>query len=260
MTQSAHPTKLVFPFAKKDLHYDPARKEVSLSVENFDALVKFMQELVDRAETAEDNAGVFRYRLRESQATAGILAAAFEQVKDQLRGWLAASHTIRELATRTGIPYATCYRIVKERLEKNESVDSGDLQKIAAVMNEDLQKTDADLDDDIVLLPRPGETLRPEDVYHPPEEPALFPNEGAMSDAELRQGMKEGKIVLKLVDVSTGRAKPVTVKSVRLQPAARSARAGRAGRKLYTFTGQLDFSQALNEAPQSAQSLEKAES
>lgn len=254
MTQAAHPGKLAFPFAKKDLHYDPARKEVSLSVENFDALVKFMQELVDRVETAEDDAGVFRYRLKETQATAGVLAAAFELVKDQLRDWLAASHTIRELATRTGIPYATCYRIVKERLEKDGSVDSDDLQKIAAVVNEDLRKTYADLGDDIVLLPRPGEISRPEDAFRPEIEHAHSPYEAGMSDAELRQGMKEGKIVLKLVDVSTGRAKPVTVKSVRLQPAARAARAGR---KLYRLTGQLDFSQSLSDACTPAQNLEK---
>src|SRR5215471_14488777 len=126
--------KFEFPFDKKDIHYDAAKKEVSLSVEKFDALVKFMQELVERMETAEENAGVFRYRMTEAQATAGVFSAALERVKDELRDWLSASHTIRELALRTGIPYATCYRIVKDRLEKNESVDSGDLQRIAAVV------------------------------------------------------------------------------------------------------------------------------
>jgi len=238
MKPDALKMKLAFPFDKKDVHYDASKKEISLSVEKFDALVKFIQELVDRVETAEENAGVSRYRMKEAQATAGVLAAAFEQVKGDLREWLGASHNIRELAIRTGIPYATCYRIVKERMENDESVDSGDLQKIASVLNEDLRKSQAELGDDIVVLPRPGETLHEEDIYRPEIEQYLSAEGFGMSDSEMRKKVKEGKFVLKLVDIATGKAQPIKVQSVRLEPAAR------AGRNLYKVTGKLDFSKA----------------
>ena len=237
-------TKFAIPFDKKDVHYDSDRREIFLSVEKFDALVKFMQDLVRRAEDAEDAAGVFRNRMRENEASAGVLQSAFEKVRDQVRDWLADEHTIQELAERAGIPYATCYRIVKDRLEKGVGADTGDLQKIEAVVSEDLNKAYEDIGGDIVLLRRPGKTSRPEELGEVTVSPAAALD---MTEREFQNKLKEGTLAVKLVDLTTGKSQPVTVKDFQLKPARRL------GRRSYKFTGKLDFAKlsALREPDKS---------
>lgn len=241
-------SKLSIPFEKKDVHYDSARREVSLSVEKFDALVKFMQDLVRRVEEAEDSAGVLRYRMRESEASAGILQAAFEKVRGEVRDWLHSEHTIRELADRAGIPYATCYRIVRDRLEKGVGVDTGDLQKIEAVVSEDLQKAYQQIGDDIVVLPRPGEAPRSPEFGQVAFSPAAALN---MTEREFQHKLKQGTLAVKLVDLSTGKSRPVAVKDFQLKPAKRF------GRRAYRFSGKLDFAKL---ADASARETDKASS
>jgi hypothetical protein len=225
-------TKVAIPFDKKDIHYDSAKREVSLSVDKFDALVKFMQDLVRRAEEAEEAAGVFRYRMREGEASAGVLQAAFERVREQVRDWLSSEHTIHELAERAGIPYATCYRIVKERLEKGSGADTGDLQKIEAVVSDDLRKAYDEIGGDIVVLPRPGKTARAGELSEVSLSPAAALN---LTEREFQHKLKDGTLAVKLVDLSTGKSQPVTVKDFELKPARRF------GRRSYKFTGKLDF-------------------
>lgn len=242
-------TKLTIPFEKKDVHYDSEKKEVSLSVEKFDALVQFVQDLLHRVEEAEDSAGIFRYRAREAEASASVLQSAFEKVRGEVSEWLGSDHTIRELAERAGIPYATCYRIVKERLEKGSSADTGDLQKIEVIVSEDLKKAHEEIGGDIVLLPRPGEILREEKIHKPAIKKALAPG---MTEKEIQQKLKQGKLVVKLVDVSTGKTQPIEVQDFQFWPTKR------AGRGRYNLRGTVDFPKRLKSAAKLEKDLENS--
>src|SRR5262249_31339014 len=138
-----------------------------------------------------------------------------------------------ELAERAGIPYATCYRIVKDRLEKGVGADTGDLQKIEAVVSEDLKKAYEEIGGDIVVLPRPGKAQSIEELAEVTISPAAALN---MTEREFQNKLKEGTLAVKLVDLSTGKSQPVKVKDFQLMPARRL------GRRSYKFTGKLDFS------------------
>jgi hypothetical protein len=247
-------TKLTIPFEKKDVHYDSGKKEVSLSVEKFDALVKFIQDLLHRVEEAEDRAGIFRYRAREAQASASVLQSAFEKVRGEVSEWLASDHTIQELADRAGIPYATCYRIVKERLAKGSSADTGDLQKIEVVVSEDLKKAYQEIGDDTVLLPRPGEVFRNEDIYKLIVTKELAPDAPVMTGKEILQKLRQGTLLFKLVDVSSGKTQPVEVEDFQFWPTKR------AGRGCYRLRGKVDFAKRLKNAPKLERDLEKSKS
>jgi hypothetical protein len=214
-------TELTIPFDKNDVRYDAARKEVSLSVQKFDALVHFIQALLQRIESAEDLEGVLRYRLNEFDAENSLLQSVFQKVRKDVSAWLGSEHTIRELANRTGIPYATCYRIVKDRLEKGESVDTGNLVKIEAVVSEDLKKIRAGIGDYVVLLPRPGESETAGEAQSQWNEKSRSAGAG-MTEKEVTKKLKEGKLVVKLFDISTGKTQPVEVKDFNLQPAKRA--------------------------------------
>lgn len=247
-------TKLTIPFEKKDVHYDSGKKEVSLSVEKFDALVKFIQDLLHRVEEAEDRAGIFRYHAREAQASTSVLQSAFEKIRGEVSEWLASDHTIQELADRAGIPYATCYRIVKERLAKGSSADTGDLQKIEVVVSEDLKKAYQEIGGDIVLLPRPGEILREEEIYKPLLKIAHAAAAPGMTEKEIQQKLKQGKLLVKLVDVSTGKTQPIEVEDFQFWPTKR------AGRGCYKLRGKIDFAKRLKNAPKLERVLEKSKS
>jgi chromosome condensin MukBEF ATPase and DNA-binding subunit MukB len=206
--------ELKIPFDKNDVKYDAAKKEVSLSIEKFDALVHFIQDLLGRIERAEDTESILDYRLEEMNAENSVLQAVFQKVRKDVGAWLGSEHTIRELANRTGIPYATCHRIVKDRLEKGESVDTGDLMKIEVVVSEDLKKARAEVGEDIVLLSRPGEAETAGDAEKAPG--------AGMSEKEFTKKLKEGKLVVKVFDTSTGKTQPVEVKDFNLEPARRA--------------------------------------
>jgi polysaccharide deacetylase 2 family uncharacterized protein YibQ len=125
-----------FPIRKSDIHYDPTSQEVTLKREKFDALVSFAQDLLKQLEAVEDARDVQRYRGRKAQSTADVLQALTEDVLEgtaAVRDWLESpGHTISELSERTGIPYATCHRIVNERLGTPD-VEIGQLKKFIAV-------------------------------------------------------------------------------------------------------------------------------
>ena len=231
-------TELTIPFDKNDVRYDAARKEVSLSVQKFDALVHFIQALLQRIESAEDLEGVLRYRLNEFDAENSLLQSVFQKVRKDVSAWLGSEHTSYlawtwnadfNCASGPGlissydgtIPYATCYRIVKDRLEKGESVDTGNLVKIEAVVSEDLKKIRAGIGDDVVLLPRPGESETAGEAQSQWNEKSRSAGAG-MTEKEVTKKLKEGKLVVKLFDISTGKTQPVEVKDFNLQPAKRA--------------------------------------
>lgn len=244
-------SKLTIPFDKKEIHYDPAKKEVSLPVEKFDALVKFMQGLVARVEEAEDEAGVANYQRQEAEASASVLQAAFERVKGQVREWLSSKHTIQELATRADIPYATCYRIVKERMEAGDNVDLGDFQKIEAVVSED-QKAAGDV---VVVLPRRGKWQREEVVYRPVIQIALTAaGVMGMPEAEFQEKLQGGKLEVKLIDNTTGKSKPIEVQNFHNQVAQG------AGRNANKYVGRMLFAQKFAKGHEMAEEQKKAKS
>ena len=126
-----------FPLEKSDIHYDPSSEEVSMKREKFDAFVKYVQGLQEKLETVEDAGDVATYRARKAEKTSDVLQALTEDVLEgtaAVRQWLESpNHTIRELSARTGISYATCHRIVNERLG-TPNVGIGHLNKMVSAV------------------------------------------------------------------------------------------------------------------------------
>lgn len=130
-------TTKAFPLEKSDIQYNATSEEVSIKREKFDAFVKYVQELQEKLEAAEDARDVAQYRARKEGKTADVLQALAEDVFQgtaAVRGWLASGHSLQELSTRAGIPYATCHRIVNERLG-TPNVEIGHLQKMIAAVS-----------------------------------------------------------------------------------------------------------------------------
>src|SRR5258708_39604617 len=104
-----------FPLEKSDIHYDASSEDVSMKREKFDAFVKYAQALEEKLEAAEDARDVANYRARKAGKTADVLQALTEDVLKgtaAVRTWLGEpSHTLLELSTRSGIPYATRHPI-----------------------------------------------------------------------------------------------------------------------------------------------------
>ena len=134
---SAFVTAKAFPLDKSDIHYNPSSEEVSIRREKFDAFVKSVQELQEKLEAAEDARDVAQYRARKEGKTADVLQALTEDVAEStaaIRAWLnTPGHTLQQLSDRTGIPYATCHRIINERLG-TPNVEIGHLQKFVAAV------------------------------------------------------------------------------------------------------------------------------
>jgi hypothetical protein len=123
------------PVTRDDIHYDPATGEVSLKREKFDRLMQFVRDLIDESQQGEDARDTARARQRRAEANS--LATAYAQIIGEasrsVADWLDAN-PIQELSRRTRIPYATCYRIVNERLPKAK-VDLDTLGKILRAVN-----------------------------------------------------------------------------------------------------------------------------
>jgi CheY-like chemotaxis protein len=137
---SQYITAKTFPLDKSDIRYDPSSEDVSMKREKFDAFVKYVQALEENLEAAEDARDVAKYRARKAGKTADVLQALTEDVlkgTTAVREWLRSpNHTILELSTRTGIPYATCHRIVNERLG-TPNVEIGHLKKMISAVSRD---------------------------------------------------------------------------------------------------------------------------
>lgn len=130
-------TKLELPVTKRDIHYDAERDEVTLKREKFDALVAFARDLARSAQDLENDTAIARYRGRRAQAESAILETLLQAVPTfgpMVRAWI-DQHSIKQLSERAGIPYATCHRIVNERLPEGR-IDMVELANILRVISE----------------------------------------------------------------------------------------------------------------------------
>jgi CheY-like chemotaxis protein len=139
MITKTAPAKItqVFPLEKTDIHYDPSREEVTIPREKFDAFVRYVAGLQEKLEAAEDARDVARYRAQKAGKSADVLEGLIRNVQKAsaaIREWLGAGNTLQELSDRSRIPYATCHRIVNERLG-TEKVEIGHLQKLVAAIS-----------------------------------------------------------------------------------------------------------------------------
>lgn len=123
---------LKVPFDKADVQYDAGKGEVSLKREKFDELMRFVRSLVEEAQEMENERDTARARQKRSAAAADRYTELLEEASRNVQHWL-QSHSIQDLSRLTGIPYATCHRIVSERL-KSAEVTVGNLGKILKVV------------------------------------------------------------------------------------------------------------------------------
>jgi hypothetical protein len=119
---------LKVPFDKSDVHYDASKGEVSLKREKFDELMRFVRDLLEETQETENERDTARARQKRSAAAADQYAELLQDASRNVEQWL-KSNSIQELSRRTEIPYATCHRIVNERLNSAE-VTVGNLGKI----------------------------------------------------------------------------------------------------------------------------------
>ena len=119
---------LKVPFDKSDVHYDASKGEVSLKREKFDELMRFVRDLLQETQETENERDTARARQKRSVAAADQYAELLQDANRNVEHWL-KSNSIQELSRRTDIPYATCHRIVSERLSSAE-VTVGNLGKI----------------------------------------------------------------------------------------------------------------------------------
>jgi hypothetical protein len=123
---------LKIPFDKSDVHYDASKGEVSLKREKFDELMRFVRDLLEETRETENERDTARARQKRSAALADQYAELLQDASRSVERWL-KSNSIQELSRRTEIPYATCHRIVSERLNSAE-VTVGNLGKILKAM------------------------------------------------------------------------------------------------------------------------------
>jgi len=132
-----------YPLTKDDIRYDPEKQEVTLKREKFDALIGFVKEMLAKTDAVEDERDIAGYRARKAEATSTVFEGLMEKVREvsgDVEAWLSApQHTILDLSQRTGIPYATCHRIVTERIRTPE-VEVGHLAKLAKAIEPDMVK------------------------------------------------------------------------------------------------------------------------
>lgn len=119
---------LKVPFDKTDVQYDAGKGEVSLKREKFDELMLFVRGLVEEMQEMENERDTARARQKRSTAAADRYTELLEEANRNVGHWL-KSGSIQELSRLTGIPYATCHRIVSGRL-KSAEVTVSNLGKI----------------------------------------------------------------------------------------------------------------------------------
>ena len=126
------------PLKQNDVTYDSASRRVTLTPQKFDELMAFVQELLEERQMAENARDTARARQRRAETAADVVTAYAEIVEEaaqRVHRWL-DENTIQELSRRSRIPYASCHRIVRERLRSGQ-VEVGTLEKILRVVNED---------------------------------------------------------------------------------------------------------------------------
>jgi predicted transcriptional regulator len=119
------------PIEKKDIQYNPETQEVTLQREKFDNLMRFVRDVMKELDQVEEERDIAQYQSRRSEAAENVyktLIDDMELASSAISKWV-DSHSIQELAKRSGIPYATCHRIVEGRL-KHGSVSMNVFKKL----------------------------------------------------------------------------------------------------------------------------------
>lgn len=109
------------PISKEDLHYNPETQEISVKRERFDRLMDFVRNLLDELEATQDAKAVADYHARRAKALGRICEVIVEDIEagsKAISKWL-EDHSIQELSKRSGVPYATCHRIINRQLATN---------------------------------------------------------------------------------------------------------------------------------------------
>ncbi len=126
-----------FPIEKSDIHW--GTEEVTMERDKFEALIGYLQDVSQRLVEAEDELSFQRYDTRKAEKAADVflgLSASLSETEEGIQRWLAdPKNSIQELSRRTEIPYATCHRIVTERLA-DARIETGQLKKLAKAIGE----------------------------------------------------------------------------------------------------------------------------
>jgi Cro/C1-type HTH DNA-binding domain len=126
------------PIEKSDIHW--GTDEVTMKRDKFEVLISYLQDVSERLVKAEDELSFQRYDTRKVKQEANVLlalSASLSETEEGIQRWLAdPKNSIQELSRRTGIPYATCHRIVTERLA-DARIETGQLKKLAKAINEE---------------------------------------------------------------------------------------------------------------------------
>lgn len=134
----ANLTETEFPIEKSDIHW--GKDEVTMKREKFTALIKHLQEVSQKLVEAEDELSFQQYDTQQAENAANVfvgLSASLSETEAGIQRWLEnPKNSIQELSRRTGIPYATCHRIVTERLATAQ-VETGQLKKLARAIGEE---------------------------------------------------------------------------------------------------------------------------
>lgn len=108
------------PLTRNDVTYNSETGEVTLTREKFDQLMGFLRDTLQELENEQDSKRVAEFDARRANAAEKIYEVLLEDMEigsQAITKWV-EEHPISELAQRSGIPYATCHRIVNSGLPK----------------------------------------------------------------------------------------------------------------------------------------------
>lgn len=123
------------PIQKTDIQYNSEAQEVTLKREKFDALMRYVRDAMKELDEAEEDREIAEYQRRRASASESIFKIIVDDLEfayKAISGWV-EEHSIQELSTRSGVPYATCHRIVETRL-KEGNVSMKQLQSLFAAI------------------------------------------------------------------------------------------------------------------------------
>src|SRR5579864_1212382 len=129
------------PIEKKDIQYNPHTQEVTLKREKFDELMGFVRDAMKELDEAEEAREIAEYRVRRSTSKENVYETIMDDLglaSNAITKWV-DSHSIQELSKRSGIPYATCQRIVDSRLKK-ERLSVRNFKSLLGAIKEKIQQ------------------------------------------------------------------------------------------------------------------------
>ncbi|HKT46620.1 MAG TPA: helix-turn-helix transcriptional regulator [Candidatus Acidoferrales bacterium] len=215
MKQMERGSEPEFPIEKEDIRW--GAKEVTMERGKFEALLHYLQDVSERLVQAEDELSFQRHDTRKAEKAADVflgLSASLSETKQAIQKWLDdPKNSIQELSRRTGIPYATCHRIVTERLE-DARIETGQLQKLAkavagtARLQATTQRSTTESRTREIFAPILGAKLARTFL---PESSRIF---GVNAKGDLLRKVREVQPNVVLVDVSSSKLTGETLKSL----------------------------------------------